>query len=129
MVLKIPVRQVFDLVGHNGLAKLWPDKPEPLCYQGFHIQEMIDVALVHGYSLTPIEAMPRSGDPVMPIWPDQNGEARILRYMKNNIGIIIGATHAMACDHGRYCDPSTGRVTETLPMPIKEFWILKEILK
>ncbi len=54
MLLDRPVEMIINQIGHDGSDKIWPDKPEPNCYRGFNIQELIRVADSYGYALTPI---------------------------------------------------------------------------
>jgi hypothetical protein len=58
MVLDIPVSQIFDYLGHNGEAIVWPQLEEPRCRRSFHIQEMIDFCFSKKYSVTGIDAIP-----------------------------------------------------------------------
>lgn len=54
---------LIEEIGHNGMATVWPELGPPYCYQGFHIQELIDVSIRRGFSVTEIQAMPTSIPP------------------------------------------------------------------
>ena len=55
MAMGIPVADIFAALGHDGSEVLWPDLPEPTCQRGFHVQELIRLAVKCGWSVTPIE--------------------------------------------------------------------------
>lgn len=45
MVLDCEPKEVLDYIGHDGSTIRWPDLPEPLCRQGFTVEECIDCSL------------------------------------------------------------------------------------
>lgn len=95
MVLDADVRQLVDMVGHDGGEIFWPGLPDPQRRRGFHIQEMIDVADAFGYSVTPFEAKPLSGGPgkePKAVTLKEPPVERLRRYMKDWVGVINGWT-------------------------------------
>jgi hypothetical protein len=120
MALDIPVSDVFDMIGHTGREIVFADLPEPICRRGHHVQEVIDVALRRGFSVTPIELYPVLAPAPKPggiSLPDHRLE--VVRFADNwqrftiaialGKGVITGqgrnCPHAVAFDHGNIFDP------------------------
>jgi hypothetical protein len=125
MVLGVPVSHLLEWTGHDGSEVLFPDLPEPAHRRGHHIQELIEVCLWLGYSVTPIELFPqiaatpqRTGGLV---FPDHRAEVVIfgnspeVNWRRFNLtissgrGVITGmghnCGHAVAYDCGTIYDP------------------------
>ena len=62
MAIGIPVARLLDRL-HGWHTVLFPDLPEPLCWRGIHIQEIIRLVLNMGYAVTPCELFPRIAGP------------------------------------------------------------------
>lgn len=117
MALGMPLRDVLDLIGHDGSEIVWPNYPEPQCRRGFHTQELIDVAVRAGYAVTPIQLFPalapsERAQPLAITWGSQQGNwARFRLAIRRGRGVITGRDqrhgkgHAVAYDHGAICDP------------------------
>jgi hypothetical protein len=114
MLLNESVENLILEIGHDGSEKLWPHVPEPECYRGFNTQELIDIAYNRGFALMQIDASPWSVslDTEEPkrIWTDSQEDARMIQYMNNTSGIIIGqveggARHACAWTKNLVYDP------------------------
>jgi len=58
MAIGIPVKQLVEEIGHDGGEKIFTHLPEPMCRRGFHSQELIKFAWMHGFACTPIEMYP-----------------------------------------------------------------------
>jgi hypothetical protein len=58
MAIDIPVQQLIDEIGHDGSEKIFKHMPEPMCRRGFHSQELIQAAWLHGLACTPFEMYP-----------------------------------------------------------------------
>ncbi|GAH02488.1 unnamed protein product [marine sediment metagenome] len=58
MVLDCEIKELIQHIGHDGSEIIAPHLKPPGCYKGFHDQEIIDVALLRGYSMTLIETLP-----------------------------------------------------------------------
>jgi hypothetical protein len=134
IALDVNVSIVIGQIGHDGSRILWPRNPEPECRQGFHIQELIDVAwFYHNRAVTPIEALPclhpRIEDPVHPLRVNLD---RFEKYLKGNKGVLIGLhegekMHAVAWDGAKVYDPR-GFVTRDLSIyTIQSFWMLTRV--
>lgn len=54
MILQVEVDEIFNYLDHDGSEILWPNLGDPWGRRSFHIQEMINFALRHGYSVTTI---------------------------------------------------------------------------
>jgi hypothetical protein len=137
-------------IGHDGTEKVWPHLPEPLCYKGFHTQELLDVALTRGYALVQIDASPwglsiESEKPNR-IFTDEQEDSRMILHMEGVQGILIGeveggARHACAWDGKLVYDPrghiynvDTNEVIESqggrefYPIAIDQFLALYRII-
>jgi hypothetical protein len=110
MALDIPVAALLDEVGHDGSEIVFPDLPEPSCRRGFHVQELIDVALRRRFAVTPVE--------LFPVLAHTDTRHRTLRLdnwwrfesvLRNSRGVLDGTGchcgHAVAYDHGHIFDP------------------------
>jgi len=58
MAIDIPVQQLVEEVGHDGGERIFTHLPEPMCRRGFHSQELIRIAWMHGFACTPLEMYP-----------------------------------------------------------------------
>ncbi len=113
MALDIPVANLLEEVGHDGSKLAFPNLPEPACRLGFHVQEMILVALKLGKAVTPVELFPvlQSADGRQTqtiLYPDNNW-ALFAHVIETSRGVIDGTGfrlgHTVAYDHGRIFDP------------------------
>ena len=106
MVLGVDAQDLIDCA--NPHEVMWPQLEEPQCYRGHHIQEMIDLAWEHGYSVTEIQAMPRFGTlgctQTYVLHSNTEAMTRIGRYLAMQ-GIITSETHAVAYADGIVYDP------------------------
>lgn len=133
MVLEIPVEQVFQELGHDGMAIWWPGENGSMKYRGFHIQEMIDLCHAHGYVVTPIEpqpvASPRPDLEPRPYELQTKSLVRIHAYLDNTKGVLVGEGksqqskmgHAAAWFDGMVHDPN-GTTYGIEHFGIREFW-------
>lgn len=113
MALDIPVADLLGAIGHDGSKIIFPNRPAPACHQGFHIQELIHVALRRGFAVTPIELYPVLADADERqthtiLYPDNNWK-RFADTLATTRGVIDGVGyrfgHMVAYDHGRIYDP------------------------
>jgi len=114
MVLDMPVADLLTIIGHDGSEVLFPSLPEPLCRRCFHIQEFIQVALLRGLAVTPVELFPvlqptEVGPFHKTVLYADNNWRRFEVTIQNSKGIIDGTgahlRHTVAYDHGRIYDP------------------------
>lgn len=114
IVLDMPVADVLLAAGHDGSEIVFPGLPEPVCRRGFHIQELIDVALARGFAVTPVELFPLlqpvEGSLLQHTIAYRNGNwRRFEETIAQSRGVITGAGfrcgHAVAYDHGHLFDP------------------------
>lgn len=114
MVLRVPVEQLMDEIGHDGGSIIFPHLPEPMCRQGFHSQELILAAWRHGFACTPLELFPQiaSVDGKYVRHPELNESlcwARFLSAITDNLGVLEGqgrrCPHAVHFRYGYIWDP------------------------
>jgi len=114
MVLKIDFDDVIKMIDHDGSEKINPELRSPGCYKGFHMQELIEVALELGYAVTPIEAMPVQtalGDDEydVKIKKYYSSENRLQHHLILGRGILMGKLnrywHAVAWNGSKIYDP------------------------
>lgn len=131
MALNLPVEDVILIIGHDGSDKLFPSQEEPYCRRSFHIQELIDVSLKHGYSVTEIllhsylEVM----DEIIDV--QEFGKERMVDYLKNYTGVLIGrqdngTPHAVAWDGVDILDPN-GTVYNLIHFNVNMFMLIQKI--
>ncbi|KKN04907.1 hypothetical protein LCGC14_1092740 [marine sediment metagenome] len=111
MVLDLTNEELIKLIGHDGGDIVFPGMPEPSKRQGFHIQEIIDIAVKLGYSVMAIEVMPASttdGENNFDIKIEDHHK-RLMGHMNDHTGIITGRgrrwPHAVAWDGEKVFDP------------------------
>lgn len=114
MVLGIDFNDVIKSVGHDGSEIINPDLRKPGCYKGFHMQELIEIALAHHYAVTPIELQPvqtATGNDEYDVKIEmyKSPDRRLLHHMNRNTGILMGKLntywHAVAWDGAMVYDP------------------------
>ena len=131
MVLNLPIEDVILIIGHDGSDILFPNQEEPYCRRSFHIQELIDVSLKHGYSVTEIllnsylEVMNETVD------VQEFGADRIEDYLQNYTGVLIGREgtripHAVAWDGIDILDPN-GTVYHLDNFNVSVFMLIQKI--
>lgn len=54
-VAQISPEAIVKHIGHDGLEVLWPELPEPFCFRGFHIQEVLKALLHWGVTASHFE--------------------------------------------------------------------------
>lgn len=110
---------VMDLIGHDGSEITHAGLPEPLKRRGFHIQEIIDIALLLGYSMTEIQHSPQlvsvplkstmEQAPPIQIKKSDDASLRFKCHVDTSRGILSTRTritsHAWAYEDGTIYDP------------------------
>ena len=120
MALDIPVESLLSqLRGWHDV--IFPGLPEPLCWRGVHIQELIRLALNYGHAVTPCEmypqiAPPRPGhDNYVVTFDGEDNQQAFADVILVSRGVVTGARgvpitgmvgHAVAYDHGFILDPN-----------------------
>jgi len=114
MVLDTSIKNLVEMIGHDGSEIMFPELPEPGKRRGFHIQEIVDCVFKFRYSVTPIEILPYStpnnNKDDFPInFPGGNKE-RLLRYLSNSKGLLTGISkkwgHTVAWTGKHILDPN-----------------------
>jgi hypothetical protein len=137
MAFDYPINDLMTLINHNGSEKIHPQLPPPACYKGFHMQEIVDVGLMLGYSLTRVEALPvQTPDGVAEHTIEKwglftSGVARFTHYLEQSSGILIGKSrqwwHSCAYGFGTVYDPR-GRVCPVADcnLILESLWIVSQ---
>lgn len=121
MVLRTPVAQLLERLGHDGSEIVFPELPDPARRRGFHSQELIHIAWYLGYTVTPMELFPMiapsEGTGSIPVIfeGDQNNNwKRFIDIINNSEGIIEGRgktwRHTVAYFNGMIYDPDGGPI-------------------
>lgn len=130
-VLDASINHVLRCVGHDGSEILRPEMPDPERRRGFHIQEMIEVAIFYGYAVTPIEARPmmrlfgHQEATELPL--DEGAVRRLTRLMGAHIGVLTGLNpqgrpHAVVWNGYQLFDTTTMGSYELRNFSIDTFW-------
>ncbi len=105
MALGITYDQLIKSIGHDGQKIIFPDLPDPGKRQGFHIQEVVDVAIKMGIAVTPIEALPYSTPDGQKVYGVNFKIKRFQNHLIGSRGVITGMKkkwrHAVYWD-GKY---------------------------
>ncbi len=130
--LGINYDDIIEEIGHDGSAIIFPDLPEPGCRQGFHMQEIIDVAIKKGFAVTAIEALPCSTPDGLKVYGNNFKVERFQNHLVGTSGIITGMKrkwrHAIYWDSGINWDPATGKSSfEIVNMDIDCFYRFDQI--
>lgn len=102
---------ILDTIGHDGKEVVFE---RPYQWRSFNIQEMIDVALKLGRSVTEIQRQPISVNPLGKEYKVPVSVDRFQNYLSQSYGVVGGVRftskqpHAWVCDHGRIFDPRSG---------------------
>lgn len=134
MCLEHKVEHLLTWLDHDGSEIIWPYLPEPYCRRGFHIQEMILIAHVLGFTCTPFEALPLSC-PVGAKKPYevQMGETpndRMIKLLTDNWGVLTGIgksgkPHAVAWDGFKIHDPNYS-IYDITSFTLETFWQIRK---
>lgn len=135
MLLGISIEETLQEIGHDGSEIIWPHLTEPSCRRAFHISEIIELFDCKGFSLTPIDCLPRSvpflASDVEPY--NIQFEANLQRINTHLLapGILIGYgpygnPHAAAWNGCEVHDP-TGTIYELEAFRIGTFWKMAAI--
>lgn len=103
-VIGLHIVEAVAIVGHDGSDR------------GFHSQELVDVCLFAGYTLTEVQRHPRAIHPKTFEELDINfpggNDARFIRYLASSRGVVmgskLGSPHAVAWDGLVATDPANG---------------------
>jgi hypothetical protein len=139
MVMGVPVNKIIEHIGHDGSEVVFPDLPFPICYAGFSLSEIIDVAILqYGWSVTNIVARPtltNDGKETRELFSEDKIKTRMDHYFDLFSGIVAGYRrdgrwyHNVAWDHvsQQWFDPSGPVLPRaTAPIDIAEFWIFQK---
>lgn len=116
MLLDEPVSDIIREIGHDGSHIVWPQFDDCRKYQGFHLQEILDLFLKRGYTLIPIELKPKSISDLkcdkthnVLFWKWPNNSTRFWNYRFGK-GILLlevsnGWNHVVVFEDGLIYDP------------------------
>jgi len=130
MVLNCPLESMFEK--HDGMD-IVAELPEPNCYRGHHIQEMIDICVERGYSVTMCDLYPKTlrGGVVEDV---ELGPVfdRLWWYLEHGNGVVTcktgrGTGHALAWSFPEqaFYDPA-GAIYKSWPVQYEplQFWLV-----
>lgn len=134
MCLGLPAKEVLSLLGDHGNEKLFPKLPDPACYRGWHIQEIVDLCLKLGYSITEVEMCPVFGaigtsdtKRLIPTYEMQL--ERMIQQIRGEVAILYvqgnWSRHAVAWDGYEVYDPK-GKVAQLIDYQIYSAFLIRE---
>lgn len=145
MILETEPDILIKELGHDGMEKIWPSLPEPYCYKGFHIQEMIDLCIARELHCTEIQATPASLPPSEAyghmdshnighhmIFESRRNTARFKDHLKGREGVLYGrtnkgVTHAWAWDGEKAHNPQSGTGVVSLgDIRVSTCWLISK---
>lgn len=136
MAFDCGIIELIDGIGHDGSKVIHPGLKPPACFKGFHIQEIVDVGWLFGFSMTCIEARPAQTPDgkheheitKWGLYPGGN-EQRFEYYIDEYQGILIGKArkfwHTVAFEKGTIYDPR-GRIYDYsgCDLILESLWIV-----
>ena len=135
MVFDCEIEDVYTWADHNGSEVIHHGLTPPACFKGFHMQEIVDIGLLNGFSMMHIEAQPvqtpdgKHTHDITKWGLFKDCEQRFEHYIDNNQGILIGKAqkfwHAVAFDNGMVYDPR-GRIYNFIDcdLILESLWIV-----
>ncbi len=138
MVFDSTIEELIKYIGHDGSEIIVPSLKPPGCYKGFHIQEIVDVALLFNYALVPIEILPvqtPTGQHEFAIekWGlFSSNQSRFDFYFTGERGLLIGKAreywHTVAFEEGMIYDPNgTIYNIDDCKLQIQTLWITTKL--
>ena len=110
--LNIEIDTLLELIGHDGSEIIFSDLQEPLCYRGFHIQELVYALWVLGYNVVSFEVEPLAFTDEQHVFTLTFTPEDFERVMSDSIGVGCGRiadtekTHAFAWNGSKCYDPT-----------------------
>ena len=128
MALDISVKEVIDIIGHDGSEIIFPQFKEPACRRSFHIQEMIDVCMLRDVAVIQIEVDPVSCVKENSFYKVPVSDTRLDYYLSLYTGVFVGVgsmntPHAVAWSGRQIFDPN-GTVYYLSDFKVEVFFIL-----
>lgn len=113
IVLDVPVKVIFELLGHDGSEILWPALGEPQQRRGFALQEMVYVAECFNRRLVHHETKWYNTPDGVNVNNFKPPEYYLWSVLRKYDGVITGVTeqgkrHAVAWVKGQIIDPRNG---------------------
>ncbi len=117
MTLRVPVADLVSQLGHDGSEIIFPNLDEPMCRRGFHSQELIHLAWLWNFAVTPFEALPVisptcGNEGMVPVIFDGDEDSNWTRFndiIGSTRGILEGRTtasrHAVHYNYDEIWDP------------------------
>lgn len=121
MVLGTDVDSIIKAIGHDGSMIVDPTLPEPQCRQGFHIDELVYVALrYHAICLVQFSAVPGFSDGKPYLGLSYAGE----RMRNPGLLWVDGRRHGhmVAWDGQKVYDPTGPAIRDVSDFRIGAFW-------
>ncbi len=137
MAFDCEIEEIIINVGHDGNEVIHYGLRPPACFKGFHIQEIVDVGLLFGFSMTLIESAPSQTPDGIHVYDItkwglfKDNQQRFECYIDGNNGILIGKArkymHAVAFDRDTIYDPR-GRIynIDDCDLFLESLWIVSK---
>ncbi len=134
MILNEHPVDLIKEIGHDGMEIWWPEFHDHRQFRSHSMQEMIDIFLSRGKTLTPIQTFPMQSPLNMPEKAKPTFEeyaARFYAHVARKKAILIGKTscgkgHAWAWDGYHAHDPR-GSMHNIRDLSLQEAWVMHNI--
>lgn len=122
----ITYHELIRAIGHNGEEKVYINSKESR--RGFHIQELIDVAMAYDRTVTEIQLVPILISSDGEEFKIKVNENRFMSYINMFRGVIAGSSprgrHAVYWDTSGIIDGSMAYPLKDFKYDIDVFWIV-----
>lgn len=141
IVLGVPVQELIDEVGHDGSEIWWPMATPPSDRRGFHLQELINICINRGYSVTTVEPVSSIHSPeydelgltsAKRIEWKESIKTRMTRILTGTVGVLSGkgpsgTRHSVAWDGNNILDPTYGNTYSLKGFSIQYYHLIQKV--
>ena len=106
--LDLDTEDMLRYLGHNGREIINPELPEPYCYRGFNVHELIRLSYDHGYTVTEIRKQDYSYNCMMKEPKYIKGTDYVADYLGHNKYCLASRNHMIGVVKGKVLDVRGG---------------------
>jgi hypothetical protein len=105
MTSGVSMKEILEVIGHDGSEICWPDLEEPFCRRGFCVQEIVVAGLILGFSVMNIVPTLKRSNYHQIKRAAKESCKHFQMIFEQYDGIIIKQGHALAKVNGIIIDP------------------------